>query len=341
MATRIYKTPFAATGDKEALATADQPDGKVSLQAGWTPDYELPNDNANYRPVGRGEMNGVLNEVTEGLGEIQLNGFAKWQPIDGGWPLGSYVLHNAVVYRSTTDNNTSDPDAGGAGWINPLSGRLLGITTYTTAGTFTFTPSPLAKSWRVIVTGAGGGSGGVNTTGAGESKASTGGGGGGTTIHNYTTAFTSASVVVGAGGAGGTAAPTNGGNGAISSFSPVGGIAISATGGSGSPGVSLAAFLPSQQAGASGGVGAGGNLFPNIVGGNGGNAQFPRTSNGISGSGGSSYWSPGGAAVAGLNAAGNIGRFGSGAGGCIAQEAGNFQNGAAGGAGVVYIEEYA
>jgi hypothetical protein len=127
MATRIYKTPFAATGDKEALATADQPDGKVSLQAGWTPDYELPNDNPNYRPVGRSEMNGVLNEVTEGLGEVQQNGFAKWQAIDGGWPLGAWVSHNSVVYRSTVANNTASPSSGGPEWqpVPSSSGYML------------------------------------------------------------------------------------------------------------------------------------------------------------------------------------------------------------------------
>ncbi|MFY2819741.1 gp53-like domain-containing protein [Achromobacter xylosoxidans] len=127
MATRIYKTPFAATGDKEVLATADQPDGKVSLQAGWTPDYELPNDNANYRPVGRAEMNGILSEVTEGLGEVQLNGFAKWQSIDDGWPLGAQVNHGGVVYRSLIGSNLTEPGTVGANWV------LMGTGIATTA----------------------------------------------------------------------------------------------------------------------------------------------------------------------------------------------------------------
>lgn len=116
MATRIYKTPFAATGDKEVLATADQPDGKVSLQAGWTPDYELPNDNANYRPVGRAEMNGILGEITEGLGDMQLNGFATWQAIDGGWPNGALVSHGGLKYQSTTGSNTTTPGVVGSDW---------------------------------------------------------------------------------------------------------------------------------------------------------------------------------------------------------------------------------
>lgn len=122
MATRIYKTPFAATGDKEALATADQPDGKVSLQAGWTPDYELPNDDANYRPVGRAEMNGIISEITEGLGDVQLHGFATWQAIDGGWPASAQVSHGGAVYRSLVDSNIAEPGPGVAGWIKMPAG---------------------------------------------------------------------------------------------------------------------------------------------------------------------------------------------------------------------------
>lgn len=114
--TRIYKTPFAATGDKEPLATADQPDGKVSLQAGWTPDYELPNDNANYRPVGRAEMNGILNELTDAIGEMQQNGFAVWAPLDGGWPINAIVLTAGTAYRSLTSNNTETPSVTATNW---------------------------------------------------------------------------------------------------------------------------------------------------------------------------------------------------------------------------------
>lgn len=149
MATRIYKTPFAATGDKESLATADQPDGKVSLQAGWTPDYELPNDNANYRPVGRSEMNGILNEVTEGLGEIQLNGFAKWQAVDGGWPSGAWVSHNTAVYRSTMDANTTEPGAVGAAWLVLPAGIASTVQAQAlTDDSLALTPKKLADAFK-------------------------------------------------------------------------------------------------------------------------------------------------------------------------------------------------
>lgn len=123
MATRIYKTPFAATGDKEVLATTDQPDGKVSLQAGWTPDYELASDNPNYRPVGRAEMNGILSEITESLGDLQLHGFPQWVAVDGGWPKGA-ILRNAAgtgFWLNGVDNNTTNPDSGGTNWTAVIS----------------------------------------------------------------------------------------------------------------------------------------------------------------------------------------------------------------------------
>ncbi|CUJ51273.1 glycine-rich domain-containing protein [Achromobacter xylosoxidans] len=219
MATRIYKTPFAATGDKEPLATADQPDGKVSLQAGWTPDYELPNDNANYRPVGRAEMNGVISEITEGLGDVQLNGFATWQAIDGGWPNGALVSHGGLKYQSMTASNVTTPGVAGSDWepavttvgTLPLaSTSVVGIvelatTAETTTGADTtraVTPGALAAqfpirghqiyntagshTWnvpsgvtRVRVTVIGGGGGGGGAFSPSGAGASGGGGGGG------------------------------------------------------------------------------------------------------------------------------------------------------------------
>lgn len=161
MATRIYKTPFAATGDKEALATADQPDGKVSLQAGWTPDYELASDNPNYRPVGRAEMNGILSEITESLGDLQLHGFPQWEAVDGGWPKGA-ILRNAAgtgFWLNGVDNNTTNPDSGGTNWTavisnaaNTTAAGIIAIATTAQAQAMTsdvvaLTPKKLADAF--------------------------------------------------------------------------------------------------------------------------------------------------------------------------------------------------
>ena len=113
--TRIYTTTFAATGDKETLAATDPGTGKVSLPSGWTPDYEKLDTDPSYRPVGRKEMNGVINEVTAAVGELQQYGFAPWQALTGGWPLNARVVSGGIVYKSTAAANTAVPPA--APWI--------------------------------------------------------------------------------------------------------------------------------------------------------------------------------------------------------------------------------
>ena len=113
--TRIYTTTFAATGDKETLATTDPGTGKVSLPSGWTPDYEKLDSDPSYRPVGRKEMNGVMNEVTAAVGELQQYGFAPWQALAGGWPLNARAVSGGIVYKSTSAANTATPPA--APWV--------------------------------------------------------------------------------------------------------------------------------------------------------------------------------------------------------------------------------
>lgn len=121
--TRIYKTPFATSSDKlETLSDTEQPDGKVSLPTGWTSVYELENSNPGYKPVGRGEMNGVFNEITSAIGELQLQGgIIRWRAIDGGYNKGAVVYGSNMqtMWQSTTDANTTDPDSSAAsGWKN-------------------------------------------------------------------------------------------------------------------------------------------------------------------------------------------------------------------------------
>lgn len=162
--TRIYKTAFAEIGDREALADTDPGTGKVSLPAGWTPDYEKENDDPNYRPVGRQEMNGILFEITRGLGEMQLYGFAQWQPVDGGWPVGANVNHGGGVWQSLANANTEEPGTGALwkpilfdniGQANETNLGLVQIATTAEARAMTndehaLTPAKLADSGAVF-----------------------------------------------------------------------------------------------------------------------------------------------------------------------------------------------
>lgn len=340
MATRIYKTPFAATGDKEPLATADQPDGKVSLQAGWTPDYELPNDNANYRPVGRAEMNGVLNELTAALGELQLNGFSKWQAIDGGWPVGAQVNHGGLVYRSLIDSNLTEPGIAGADWV--LMGSGIATTAQAQAltdNTVLMTPSNLVSAMDILrgsrafiasgnfvvpagvsvlyITGCGAGGGGAAYNGT--TSGGGGGGGGGSCLKAKVTVAPgdTISVTIGTGGGGGQTANAAGAAGGATSF----GSLVTLSGGAGG-GSAAAGGVGGGVAGAAGQVATTGQRgeqynplsLSQSQGGHGGSTMF-----GVGGYGGGQ----GSGNLSGQNAQG----FGSGGGGGAQGVGGSGANG--------------
>ncbi len=341
MATRIYKTPFAATGDKEVLATADQPDGKVSLQAGWTPDYELPNDNANYRPVGRAEMNGVINEVTESLGDMQLHGFASWQAIDGGWPQGAHVRSGDTVYRSDADSNTTDPDAGGAGWSQPFAGRLLNVRVFNTVGAHTYVPTPGTARIEVEVQAGGGGGGGTEGDPNASTVAAASGGGAGSYGMVVISAVPSSSVVtIGAGGSGGTGGFVNGAAGGSSSF---GSLLTCAGGLGGAPGRSaLNTVAGPTPSGGAGGAEPSGATYSYA--GAAGNAGLYINAGVLTGPGGSSRFG-GGGAMLGSSTAGFLQSspgtgYGAGGGGAGRVGSGAVGSGGSGSPGIVVIREY-
>ncbi len=332
MATRIYKTPFAATGDKEALATVDQPDGKVSLQAGWTPDYELPNDNPNYRPVGRAEMNGVVNEITEGLGEMQLNGFAKWQAIDGGWPRGAHVLHNGAVYVSTDDSNVTEPGPASSTWSAPFRGGTL---KFIENGTFTV-PQGIGI---VYLTGCGAGGGGGGGGGSSSTTVGVAGGGGGAGRFTLkqpvsVTAGQVLSVVVGGAGLGGVSGTPSvkggdGLNGGASSFA-----GVTLQGGSGGKGGTSSVGSGMSDGGVgypNGGKAAPHSYSPLVYSLGGAGSSCPYGGGGAGGASSSGAPSAGGSGY-------GYGAGGGGGGGMIAVPSGNGTAGGNGSPGLVMLE---
>ena len=90
------------------------------------------------------------------------------------------------------------------------SGRLLGITTYQTAGSFTFTPNPSAKTTRVRQAGGGGAGGGTQATSSSQAAAGSGGNAGNYAEYAINGAISgTVAVTIGAGG---TAVSGNSGN---------------------------------------------------------------------------------------------------------------------------------
>lgn len=127
-----FNIPFAASaggGYIRAIPQASQigiTNGAASLTDGFPPLTFLPVGAGGVPPFGQ-DFNGLLNQTTA---------WTRWQnaggnvPYDatfataiGGYPQGAVILAASGVnlWLNTVDNNTTNPDAGGANWIPILS----------------------------------------------------------------------------------------------------------------------------------------------------------------------------------------------------------------------------
>lgn len=131
------KIAFADTGDKVSIPSATQPDGSVSVAQGYGFDYERDNGAGGGTPdplaknIEREDMNGILNEITASIGEIQQNGFSEWVLTAAPYPVNATVRHNGVNWRSDVTNNSDEPGAVGiTSWVDttavPTASGLVG-----------------------------------------------------------------------------------------------------------------------------------------------------------------------------------------------------------------------
>jgi hypothetical protein len=333
-----FVVPFATGGDKSVTPDATDPGGAISYTQGWPSAYQLPNTDPAYRPVGRQEMNGVLNDITGALVELQTIGFPEWVAVAGlvvPYRINAYVRHTDVVWRSKIANNSDEPGvgAGATSWENVsggASGILVGTQIFKVNGTYTPTAGTVYIDVEVV---GGGGSGGyAPTTGAGTASAGGGGSSGGYTRKKITSAFSGLTVTVGAGGIGIT---TGSNPGADSSF---GSLAVAPGGlGANTQGPSNQAF------GAAGGVGAIASTTGDInAGGTPGvyGLFVPSGAGGLpyGGSGAPSFFGGGGSYNTGVGGPGTApGAGGAGAANSVSSAVKAGGNGAAG---IVIIREY-
>jgi len=115
-----FVVPFAATGDKTVTPDATDPAGAISYSQGWGSQYQLPDTDPSYRPVGRQEMNGVLNDITGAIAEVQTLGYPEWVAVTGlvtPYAINAHVRHSGFNWRNTVTNNSAEPGVG-AGWVN-------------------------------------------------------------------------------------------------------------------------------------------------------------------------------------------------------------------------------
>jgi hypothetical protein len=201
----------------------------ASQQLGWPPATANPSGT----PPNINDMNGVLNYLSLWAQWVQAGGpslyDATFSTNIGGYPnaaLVGSVSYPGVIWLSTADNNTSDPDTGGANW---KGFPFRGVQVFTTNGTFTVPAG--VTTIEVELWGGGGGSGGTinGSSGAGGGAA----GGYARKIISGQVPGNTFAVVIGSGGAGGNnVTPTNGAAGGTTSFGAV----FSASGGNGGNG---------------------------------------------------------------------------------------------------------
>jgi hypothetical protein len=131
---KYFRFPFAEGGDKETVP--DETAGTlVSYETGYTPDYELPKDNPSRRNIDRQPYNGVLNDVTGNLKQLQDYGYPEFVPDDGtGSPLsyqiGRVVWYVDTYYRALVLTNTAPPSAQ---WAVVTDLRAAASTSYNNA----------------------------------------------------------------------------------------------------------------------------------------------------------------------------------------------------------------
>lgn len=131
-------------------------DGAASLTTGFPPLNFLALDSGGVPPSGQ-DFNGILNQISAWSRFQSAGAPAKWNgtwsAAVGGYPQGSQVLKTggSGYWVSLVDDNVTNPDASGAGWIDLAllvggSGSLVN----TGAGGYWKFPSGLVLQWGTI-----------------------------------------------------------------------------------------------------------------------------------------------------------------------------------------------
>ena len=147
---------YAAGGSyKNTIPVASQigiTNGKASLTDGFPPLTFQAISSGGVPPFGA-DFNGILNEITAIQQWQEAGGMfvydSAFSTTIGGYPKGAILQAAAFggLWQSTVENNTSNPDTGGAGWISLAFEGLQAITVTTADVTVT----QLQSAFPVIV----------------------------------------------------------------------------------------------------------------------------------------------------------------------------------------------
>lgn len=128
--------PFAATGGRSSIPAASQigiTAGAASLADGFPPLTRTPIAAGGVPPSGL-DMNGILYEMSAVDRWANMGGGypydSTYATAIGGYPKGARVLRadGLGYWLNIADNNTTDPDAGGANWRPDLMPGASAVT---------------------------------------------------------------------------------------------------------------------------------------------------------------------------------------------------------------------
>lgn len=119
--------PFANAGTKNTIPAASQigiTAGAASLADGFPPLTRTPIASGGVPPSGA-DMNGILFEMSAAIrwanagGGYAFDGTFAADAAVGGYPKGARVMRSdgEGYWLNTAENNTTDPEAAGAGWV--------------------------------------------------------------------------------------------------------------------------------------------------------------------------------------------------------------------------------
>jgi len=157
-----FNIPFASSAGTSYIRTVPQAsqigiqDGAASLTDGFPPLNFLPVGSGGVPPFGQ-DFNGLLNLITQWSIWQALGGQAYYDATfagaRGGYPKGAILIARSGAgaftsfWRSTINNNVSDPDAGGAGWVGFNLPDDVYVTDTGTANTIVGTPVPAIAAY--------------------------------------------------------------------------------------------------------------------------------------------------------------------------------------------------
>lgn len=123
MTQKFFKLPFGVDGDRATVPNAAQPDGSISYDIGYGPDYALdPGGGPPALNIARNTFNQLMYDMTNAIQILQVHGAPDWitsSDNDGSpysYDIFSWVRHASALWYSLVPTNTVEPGTDATKW---------------------------------------------------------------------------------------------------------------------------------------------------------------------------------------------------------------------------------